>query len=137
MAVHRSQVFAGWRRSLRRFVHLGVVLLFAGTMFLTAHTRGSASRQNATLPTLRLDYQVGHDSLPANFGPPSSLAWSLDPQTAGTLVDGLVTVPLTNANLVRVLPNDTVAPDLATWKISKNGLVYTFTIRKNARFSNG
>jgi ABC-type oligopeptide transport system substrate-binding subunit len=39
--------------------------------------------------------------------------------------------------LVKLLPNGTVAPDLATWTVSKNHKVYTFTIRKNARFSNG
>lgn len=42
-----------------------------------------------------------------------------------------------NASLTHILPNGRVAPDLATWTISKDRLVYTFTIRRNARFSNG
>jgi ABC-type oligopeptide transport system substrate-binding subunit len=42
-----------------------------------------------------------------------------------------------NAGLTHILPNGKVAPDLATWTLSKNRLVYTFTIRRNSRFSNG
>jgi ABC-type oligopeptide transport system substrate-binding subunit len=42
-----------------------------------------------------------------------------------------------NAGLTHILPNGKVAPDLATWTLSKTRLVYTFTIRRNARFSNG
>ncbi|HEX6507477.1 MAG TPA: ABC transporter substrate-binding protein [Chloroflexota bacterium] len=42
-----------------------------------------------------------------------------------------------NAGLTHILPNGKVAPDLATWTLSKNRLIYTFSIRRNARFSNG
>jgi len=39
--------------------------------------------------------------------------------------------------MVHLLPSGKAAPDLATWKVSTNRLVYTFNIRSNARFSNG
>jgi ABC-type transport system substrate-binding protein len=42
-----------------------------------------------------------------------------------------------NASLTHILPSGTVVPDLATWTLSKNRLVYTFTVRRTARFSNG
>jgi ABC-type oligopeptide transport system substrate-binding subunit len=47
-------------------------------------------------------------------------------------------VQLVNANLVKLsYPSLKVIPDLATWTVSRNHKVYTFTIRPNARFNNG
>lgn len=47
-------------------------------------------------------------------------------------------IQLVNANLVKFsYPVIKVVPDLATWTVSSNHLVYTFTIRSNAKFANG
>jgi len=92
-------------------------------LLLTAKASLSAHSVAKGLPTLRLDY----------YAPGPTLAISLDP-VAGS---DNATVALVQANLVRILPNGEVTGDLATWTISKSRLVYTFTIRKDARFSNG
>jgi len=78
------------------------------------------------LPILRLNYY--------NYGPRAR--WSLDP--AHTVLAGeYQAIALVQANLVKVLPSGKPVPDLATWKLSKDKMVYTFTIRKNARFADG
>lgn len=93
----------------------------------TGGTTTSAHPAARSLPTLRLDYFTDTGG---------RLADSLDPALVASSF-GADTIALVNANLVHVLPNGKVAPDLATWTVSRNQLVYTFTIRRNARFSNG
>src|SRR5579884_464429 len=44
---------------------------------------------------------------------------------------------MVDAGLVKLLPNGNVAPDLATWTVSPNRLVYTFHLLPNLRFNNG
>lgn len=107
-----------------------VGLLFVLPLLLAAcgtSTSSGGSPKSGSLPTLTLDYFAGASG---------QLASTLDPAqvTSATAAD---TIAMANANLVHILPNNNVAPDLATWKESSDHLVYTFTIRKNARFSNG
>src|SRR5947209_13721154 len=108
---------------LARLILAGFVA--GASLFLIAPGPLSAHTAGATLPTLRLGwYSAGTDVRTLD---PGGLAETPDSET----------VALVNANLVHLLPNGKVAPDLATWTISRSNLVYTFTIRKNARFSNG
>ena len=115
------------RTSPAKLLPVGVALLFAGTLCMTARTSVSAHPSPAALPTLRLGYYA------IGTGSASPI---LDPAHIGTAWDYELAL-LVNANLVHILPNGTVGQDLATWTISKNHLTYTFTIRGNARFSNG
>jgi oligopeptide transport system substrate-binding protein len=114
------------------YVQGGVVLTVAMTLILSAALPTSAhpvSRPaQQSLPVLKLDYFAGANG---------QLAKTLDPAlvTSATAAD---TIAMVNANLVHILPNNEVAPDLAShWAVSKNRKVYTFTIRPNARYSNG
>src|SRR5204863_3954251 len=66
-------------------------------------------------------------------------AWvtTLDPATVADEMS-MSDIQLLNANLVRIDPASlTPKPDLATWTTSPDRTVWTFTIRPNARFSNG
>ncbi|GAC1630340.1 MAG: ABC transporter substrate-binding protein [Chloroflexota bacterium] len=106
---------------------IGIAVLAVGAPLLSG--RVLAATPDATkLSTLRLAYYAVDD--------PPVLASTLDPAivTGATDAD---TIALTNANLVHILPNGQVAPDLATWTISANRRIFTFTIRNNARYSNG
>jgi len=105
-----------------------VALLFAGALCVTAHASVSAHPAPAALPTLRVDYY--------SKGARPRLALSLDPAHISDVTDYELSA-LVDANLVHILPNGKVSGDLATYTISKNHLTYTFTIRSNARFSNG
>jgi len=112
--------------SLTKVLPVGVALLLAGALFLTANASLSADPVKISLPTLRLNYLAGLPSLAQTLDPPLDYA-----------APAADTIALTNANLVHILPNGKVASDLATWTVSKNHLVYTFAIHKNGRFSNG
>jgi ABC-type transport system substrate-binding protein len=91
----------------------------ASGLFASAGARTTVNAASSSLPILRLDYGgPGEQPLDGFSGMGPMLL-------------------LVNAELVRILPNGKVAPDLATWTVSRNRLVYTFTIRAGARFSNG
>jgi ABC-type transport system substrate-binding protein len=124
MTLHH-RVAGDARKPVSTILNLGVALLLAGALCVTAHASVSAHPHAATLPTLRLDYYAGE----------RGLARSLDPAHITAANDDELSL-LVNANLVHILPDGTVKPDLATWTISKNHLTYTFTIRSTARFSN-
>jgi peptide/nickel transport system substrate-binding protein/oligopeptide transport system substrate-binding protein len=105
-------------------------LLLVGALCVTAHTSVLARPHKTTLPTLRLDYYAAGKGTPG-------MAYSLDPAHIIDVSDYDLSTLLVNAGLVRILPDGTVGPDLATYTVSRNHLTYTFTIRGNARFSNG
>jgi peptide/nickel transport system substrate-binding protein/oligopeptide transport system substrate-binding protein len=107
------------------------VLLFVSALFVIARASVFAHPYKTNLPTLRLDYYAVVDRRMVG------LATSLDPAHIQTQWDFELSSLLVNANLIRILPNGTVGPDLANYTVSRNHLTYTFTIRKNARFSNG
>ena len=116
MRAHDYRVSAGRRNPIGTVLTIGVALVFTATLTLTANAPVSAHPTKTDLPTLRLISDGPLDNMEGGYG---------------------LNFLAVNAGLTRILPNDTVAPDLATWKISKNHLVYAFTIRSNARFSNG
>jgi ABC-type transport system substrate-binding protein len=122
----QNQEAAGLRPRGGTRLHIGVALLLAGTLCVAAHASISAHPAPSALPTLRLDYYAGV----------RGLAMSLDPAHITDASDDELSL-LVNANLVHILPDGKVQPDLATWTISKDHLTYTFTIRSTARFSNG
>ena len=110
-------------RIASKLARLSVPLLLAGSLVLPGYRPISAHPAKSGLPTLRLNYYA--------FAP----GWTLEPTWAN--VGSMDIDAMVHANLVRLLPNDRPAPDLATWTVDKSHLVYTFTIRRNARFSNG
>lgn len=63
---------------------------------------------------------------------------TLDPDKSGTAVTGLI-MRWVGDTMVAVNPYTLkVVPDLATsWKVSKNGLTYVFTLRKGVTFQDG
>jgi oligopeptide transport system substrate-binding protein len=106
---------------------ISLAVLTGGALSFITGSVVPARTAPQTLPILRLDYFAGNSG---------ELAATLDPAYANSSADA-DTVQLTNAGLVRVLPSGKVIPDLATWTVSSNHLVYTFRIRANARFSDG
>jgi len=108
---------------LRAVVAVG---MFLSTLLVAATPAAVASGANASLPTLRW------------YGLVTASGWpqSLDPAYVNDELSEDVSY-LTNAMLVKMRPDGVPIPDLATWTVSKNHRSYTFTIRKNARFSNG
>jgi ABC-type oligopeptide transport system substrate-binding subunit len=106
---------------------LSLAVLTGGALSPVIGSAVPARSATHTLPILRLDYFAGNGG---------ELAATLDPAYANRSADA-DTVQLTNAGLVRVLPSGKVVPDLATWTVRGNHLVYSFRIRVNARFSNG
>ncbi|GAC1326503.1 MAG: peptide ABC transporter substrate-binding protein [Chloroflexota bacterium] len=116
------------RRLSNKLLNVGVASAFAAGLALSAHAPVSHARgAQAALKTLRLDY------LDANKG---KLAKTLDPAlvTSATAAD---IIDLAQANFVKISTNNKIVPDLATWSVSKNHKVYTFTIRKGAKFNDG
>lgn len=111
-----------------------VAVLVAMLLALTA-AAGAGTTASRGVPAVARSRSPGpstHTSLPTLHlagGPPRSL---------DNLWLGFNELFLeVNASLTHILPSGQVAPDLATWTISKDRLVYTFTNRRNARFSNG
>src|SRR5579884_1505330 len=102
-------------------MNAGVAFLVALGLVASVQARTLPSHQSAGLPVLRWQY----------FGPP----WipTLDPPMAADSAS-IDLIYMVQANLVKYLPNGNPIPDLATWKVSKNHRVYTFTIRKGAVF---
>ena len=125
MSAQRPRL-ASLRQPGRALWRTSAALLIASALLVSVHAPISAHPATQPLPTLRLNYYA--------LNPPF---WALDPAHVNGAGD-VATISLVQANLVRILANDRPAPDLAShWTISKNHLVYTFTIRSNARFSNG
>jgi oligopeptide transport system substrate-binding protein len=107
--------------------HASLAIMVAVLLALTAATTGAAAPTRN--PSPGASAETGLPTLRLAGGPPRSLdnVWL-----------GFNELFLeVNAGLTHILPNGKAAPDLATWTLSKNRLVYTFTIRRNARFSSG
>ena len=100
-----------------------ICLVASGSLLTSAHGRVAA--QADTLPTLRFDGLVGTNGI-----------HTLDPALVISFGNARV-VDMIDANLVKVAPDGTVIPDLATWSVSSDRLTYTFTLRANTRFSDG
>lgn len=115
-------------RTRNTVMNLGVAAAFAGTTFLAGYGATSAHPSHAAMKTLRLPWIGGTGAV--------QLVKTLDPSRVTSAVAADV-IMLGNAGLVRITPEDKVATDLATYKISANRKVYTFTIRSNARFNDG
>ena len=117
------------RTSRTRLATIVAAVILLGTS-PSISASGRTQAPPTTLPTLRLGILV-------SFAPPPlKLGGHLDPALLGSYGDAYI-LGMTNANLVHLLPNGRVAPDLATWTVSTNRRVYTFTLRRQARFNNG
>src|SRR5262245_31781419 len=84
---------------------------------------------------------------PADASPEGQMTWGIhislaptwfDPaETQGIATPFMVLYALHDA-LVKPMPGNPMAPSLAeSWTLSKDGLVYEFVLRQNARFHNG
>lgn len=104
---------------VRRLVSVAIV----AALICAIWSSSPGLARSAKTPTLRLNYGVPFGNIdPAHIGGTGDVDMSL----------------LFNQGLIQIGTNDKVMPGLANkWNISKNGKVYTFFIRKNARFSNG
>lgn len=113
----------------------------AGALSLILSACGTSSSSGSPTPSRQIAAVSPSHALRAlrlNYFADTSgtLAKTLDPAQA-TDSPSSDTIALANANLVHILPNNQVAPDLATWTVGRDRLSYTFTIRPNARFANG
>jgi peptide/nickel transport system substrate-binding protein len=87
----------------------------------------SPTLPSASVPAVAAGYREGIVGRPA----------SLDPLTAQTQVDRDI-VALVFSGLVKLGPNGTIVPDLASgWTIADKGKSYTFRIRPDARWQDG
>jgi ABC-type transport system substrate-binding protein len=120
-------------RTAARAVRLVVALAIVASLSALGQARAVASQHparasDASLPTIQWPGMVGLSG------------WfpELDPAqvTDGTSMQMIYKI---NSPLLRLLPGAGYSPTsgLASMKVSKNKLVYTFTIRKGAKFSNG
>lgn len=114
------------RHTTRYLVNTIISIALIGILLVIPKAVASAQHSAATLPTLRWYGMVGA----------TGWAQTLDPAMVNDALSNDISY-MVYVGLVKLLPNGTVVPDLATWTVSKNHKVYTFTIRKNARFSNG
>lgn len=116
------------KRTPTKLLNAGTALVVAVALLMSTSTMSSARPEpkSTGLQVLRTSWLAGE----------SHWTKTLDPAIV-TDVTSITLIGLINANLVRLDTDGKVASDLATWTESKNHKVYTFTIRKNARFSNG
>ncbi|HEV3311472.1 MAG TPA: peptide ABC transporter substrate-binding protein [Chloroflexota bacterium] len=107
-------------------VTLGALVIVAGCG--TGGQGAAAPGGHAkTLPVLRW-YGLAGTSTWANTLDPSQVTDSISNNIVG----------MVNAGLVKLLPNGSPVPDLASgWSVSPNRMTYTFTLRPGLRFNNG
>jgi len=99
----------------RWLVYIGLTLFAA--LFLAAAPAHSAGAAN-----------VGIQLEPPNLDPTAGAAAAIDEIVYANIFEGLT----------RISADGSVAPGLAkSWRISPNGLVYDFTLRRNVRFHDG
>lgn len=116
------------RKLSSKLLNVGIASAFATGLVFSGHASISHARSaTASLKTLRLDYYLQSKG---------KLAQHLDPALVTSARDA-DTIDLVQANFVKISTNNKVVPDLATWTVSKNHKVYTFTIRKGAKFNDG
>src|SRR5437762_2460535 len=62
----------------------------------------------------------------------------LDPEETEALITPFMVLYALHDALVKPMPNGISTPSLAeSWTVSKDGLIYEFVLRKNAKFHNG
>jgi ABC-type transport system substrate-binding protein len=113
-----------WARKVRRAALALISLVSLGAIsWIPAH---ATPRPAASIPTVNFPGLVGING------------WvpSLDP---AHVVDGtsMEIIYKVNSGMLHLEPGAQWAPGLATFKLSKDKMTYTFTLRKGLRFSNG
>jgi len=112
-----------------RFLSVALAITFATTVAISANSPVLAHPAGKSLKTLRW---YGLSELGG-----AQWAATLDPSQITDSVSYNI-ANMIYSNLVKLLPDGSVAPGLAQkWSESKNHLTYTFTLRKNLHFSNG
>jgi ABC-type transport system substrate-binding protein len=111
---------------MRRAKRLSLIFILLGllsSLFLTAGEERNVNRQ----------YGIPLDQALVYSGGESTNLREYDPATTYSAGDKLVF-----SGLVSLDPHLNLAPDLAeTWEVSPDGTVYTFRLRRNAKFHNG
>ncbi|MGH2443785.1 MAG: ABC transporter substrate-binding protein, partial [Chloroflexota bacterium] len=115
------------------------VVVMAAVLALTAACGSTNSSTGKTGPKATVPPHkggMGTINLNINTGD-TDFVKTLDPATVTDSIS-YYDIQLVNANLVKFsYPSLKVIPDLATWTVSPDHKVYTFTIKSNAKFSNG
>jgi peptide/nickel transport system substrate-binding protein len=117
----------GRREFFKRAGALGLSLSFAGTL-LASLSRSSTAQAaiNRSGAVIGGTLREGYDRDVSRMDPVNSTWW--DP--------GLY--PATHETLIATAPNGQFVPMLAkSWTVSKNGLAWTFTLRKGLKFQSG
>lgn len=120
---------------LHRVISFAVI---GGVLALTAACGSSSSSGSTTKKTTAPARKAGANVINLNNNT-GDATWvkTLDPAIPTDSVS-YYDIQLVNANLVKFsYPSLKVVPDLATWTVSPDHKVYTFTIRSNAKFNNG
>lgn len=112
------------------------VVVMASLLALTACGSSSPSSSSGSGKTPTTGGSVGTANLNIEQGD-ADFVKTLDPALPTDSIS-YYDIQLVQANLVKFsYPVLKVVPDLATWTSSPDHLVYTFTIRPNAKFANG
>ncbi len=119
-------VFAAWRSqkggNMRKTLYLLLVIVLSIGLLGMARP-GAGSRNTACRCAKRWCWKAAESTNPRDY----------DPATTGTSGDKRLF-----SGLVSFDPRLNLVPDLAErWEVSPDGTVYTFFLRKNARFHNG
>jgi oligopeptide transport system substrate-binding protein len=123
------QYYRPWKRSLRRssLVILSLVALMLVIAACSSNTSSSSNKGNTTLASQQVL------TLP-NVG--TSEISTLDP-AQGPDQNSALAVGMIYTGLVRADKNLNVVPDQATWQVSGDNKVYTFTLKSGLKFSDG
>lgn len=97
------------------------LVLLVGVVLVAVSAGGGIERSDVTVVN-------GTD---VNTLDPHKMSWMQDLRTARMIYEGLVTTDV-------FTPDQAIAPGVAaSWSVSDDGLVYTFNLRDDARWSNG
>jgi peptide/nickel transport system substrate-binding protein len=109
----------------RRLMPLAVVLIASALVATAAYSRSTGeSARNASTTTL-------------NYGQFFDLS-TMDPAAAFDNISWRLTRNVYDTLVYDKIPTSGVQPGIATsWKVTKNNSVYTFTLRKGAKFTDG
>ena len=120
-------------RIKRSFVLLLAVVIFTAILAGCNNTTDNPNAEETSTSSIQADADVSDNSIVAYVGT-NIFDSSLDP-IKGAMSYGY---SFTNAALLKVNPTSEYVGDMATdWSVSDDALIYTFTLRKDVKFSDG
>ena len=105
-----------------------VTIVIVSSIFATFTTNNNSNNKNANGVISTKTVSIGLKLAPTNLDIRNQSGSSLDQLLIGNVYEGLV---------ARNSKNQVSASLAKSWNVSKDGLTYTFNIRKGAMFSNG